>query len=81
MAAAKSRKLELAGDSEDIFAKGNQVYTIPTYDAAFKWVLTCERNTTATGGMRQGQVWIAKPNSSCKLAWRMNCPFITAEGY
>jgi predicted transposase/invertase (TIGR01784 family) len=42
MAAAKSRKLELDGDGEDIFAKGNQVYTIPTYDAAFKWVLTSD---------------------------------------
>ena len=42
MAAAKSRKLELGGDGEDIFAKGNQVYTIPTYDAAFKWVLTSD---------------------------------------
>ena len=44
MAAAKSRKLEseLDGGSEDIFAKGNQVYTIPTYDAAFKWVLSSD---------------------------------------
>ena len=42
MAAAKSRRLDLDGDSEDIVAEGNQVYTIPTYDAAFKWVLSCD---------------------------------------
>jgi predicted transposase/invertase (TIGR01784 family) len=42
MASAKSRKLELDDDSEDRFAKGNQIYTIPTYDAAFKWVLSSD---------------------------------------
>ncbi len=42
MAAAKSRKLESDGDSEDIFAKGNQAYTIPMHDAAFKWVLSSD---------------------------------------
>ena len=42
MAKAKSRRLELDGGSEDTFANGKQIYTIPTYDAAFKWILSFE---------------------------------------